>query len=177
MKKEKKEIIINEILVWKDNHMLPPHYCDYLLALYTQGEEYTESGRRARTRRVHLTAALIAAMLLPIAVFVLYFTELSFILQTVILTSFVGLLLLLAMYFSRKKILAPLLFLGAAVLLLLLSLELNTHFFEGNAISLYGILFFNCLLWFYTGMKLRLLYFSISAVFGFIVILFFLIRG
>ncbi|OLN23383.1 hypothetical protein BTO30_05320 [Domibacillus antri] len=177
MKKEKKEIIIHEILVWKENHMLPPHYCDYLLALYTQGEEFTESGWRARRRRIHLTAASLAILLLPIAVFVLYFTELSFILQTVILTSFVGFLLLTAIYFSRKKILAPLLFMGASVMLLLLSLELNTQFFNGNVFTLYGLLFFNCLLWLYTGMKLRLLYFTISAFLGFIVILSFIIQG
>lgn len=177
MKQDKKDIIIQEILLWKENHMLPPHYCDYLLALYTQGEEFTESGRRARVKRVQMTTAALAIMLLPVAVFILYFTELSFLLQTVILTSFVGSLLLLAIYFSRKKVLAPLLFLGAAILLLLLSLELNTQVFEKNPYTLYGLLSLNCLLWIYTGVKLRLLYFSISGALGFLVILFFLARG
>lgn len=173
----KKEIIINEILIWKENNMLPPHYCDYLLALYTQGEDFTESGRRARSQRIHLTSAALAIMLLPISIFVLYFTEFSFILQTVVLTSFVGFLLLLAIYFSRKKILVPVFFLGAAVMLLLLSLELNTYFFAGNPFTLYGILFLNCLLWLYTGMKLRLIYFTMSALLGFVVILYFVFKG
>ncbi|MGG3450971.1 MULTISPECIES: hypothetical protein [Bacillaceae] len=173
----KKEIIINEILIWKENNMLPPHYCDYLLALYTQGEDFTESGRRAKRQRIHLTSAVLAIMLLPISIFVLYFTEFSFILQTVVLTSFVGFLLLLAIYFSRKKILVPVFFLGAAVMLLLLSLELNTYFFNGNPFTLYGILFLNCLLWLYTGMKLRLIYFTVSALLGFVVILYFVFKG
>ncbi|MCP3764260.1 hypothetical protein NLX67_18090 [Domibacillus sp. A3M-37] len=177
MKQDKKDIIIHEILLWKENHMLPPHYCDYLLALYMQGEEFTESGRRAKIRRVHMTSALLAFLLLPVAVFILYFTELSFLLQTVILTSFVGSLLLLALFFSRQKVLAPLLFLGAAILMLLLSLELHTRLFHDNPYSLYGLLSLNCLLWIYTGIKLRLLYFTISGGLGFLVILFFLARG
>ena len=157
--------------------MLPPHYCDYLLALYTQGEEFTESGRRAQIKRVHITSALLAFLLLPVAVCILYFTELSFLLQTVILTSFVGSLLLLALYFSRKNVLAPLLFLGAAIILLLLSLELNTQMFDNSLYTLYGLLSLNCLLWVYTGVKLKLLYFSISGGLGFLVIFFFMARG
>lgn len=173
----KKEIIINEILIWKENNMLPPHYCDYLLALYTQGEDYTESSRRTKSQRVHLLSAALALILLPISIFVLYFTEFSFILQTVVLTSFVGFLLLLAIYFSREKILVPIFFLGAAVMLLLLSLKLNTYYFDENQLTLYGILFLNCLLWLYTGMKLRLIYFTVSALLGTIVILYFVFKG
>ncbi|OKL38133.1 hypothetical protein [Domibacillus mangrovi] len=173
----KKEIIINEILIWKENNMLPPHYCDYLLALYTQGEDYTEPGRRARIQRIHWMSSLLAIVLLPISIYVLHFTEFSFILQTVVLTSFVGFLLLLAMYFSRKKILVPIFFLGAAVMLLLLSMKLITYFFDGNPLALYGILLLNCLLWLYTGMKLRLIYFTISALLGFVVILYFVFKG
>lgn len=173
----KKEIIINEILIWKENNMLPPHYCDYLLALYTQGEDYTETGRRARSQRIHLMSVLLGVILLPISIYVLHFTEFSFILQTVVLTSFVGFLLLLAIYFSRRKILLPVFFLGAAVMLLLLSLEMITYFFDGNRLTLYGILFLNCLLWLYTGMKLRLIYFTMSALLGFVIILYFIFKG
>ncbi|MEM1502196.1 hypothetical protein RG959_02135 [Domibacillus sp. 8LH] len=173
MKQTKKDIIIQEILLWKDNQMLPPHYCDYLLALYTQGTEFTESGRCAQLKRIHMSTALLALLLLPVAVCILYFTELSFLLQTVILTSFVGSLLLLAIYFSRQKVLAPMLFLGAAVLLLLLSLELNTRIFHDHPYTLYGLLAVNCLLWIFTGVKLKLFYFSISGGLGLIVLLFF----
>lgn len=177
MKQDKKEIIISEILLWKENHMLPPHYCDYLLALYTQGEEYSELGRRAKIKQVHMTSALLAFLLLPVAVFILYFTELSFLLQTVILTSFVGSLLLLALFFSKKKVLSPFLFLGAAIVLLLLSLELNARMFENQPSSLYILLLANCLLWIYTGLKLRLVYFTVSGSLGLIVLLFFFLNN
>ncbi|GEM00497.1 hypothetical protein SAMN05421839_10136 [Halolactibacillus halophilus] len=37
MDQQRKATIIHEIKYWKDNHLLPEHYCDFLLALYTEG--------------------------------------------------------------------------------------------------------------------------------------------
>ncbi|RCW65345.1 hypothetical protein [Saliterribacillus persicus] len=34
----KKDIIIDEIKHWKASKLLPEHYCDFLLALYTEGD-------------------------------------------------------------------------------------------------------------------------------------------
>lgn len=33
-----KKVILNEIAFWKQNKLLPEHYCDFLTALYAQGE-------------------------------------------------------------------------------------------------------------------------------------------
>ncbi|SNS59250.1 hypothetical protein SAMN05444672_101192 [Bacillus sp. OK838] len=38
MDEMRKKIIIQEINSWKESRMLPEQYCDYLLALYCQGE-------------------------------------------------------------------------------------------------------------------------------------------
>ncbi|SEN55813.1 hypothetical protein SAMN04488134_101355 [Amphibacillus marinus] len=37
MDKQRKITIINEIHYWRENRLLPSHYCDFLLALYTEG--------------------------------------------------------------------------------------------------------------------------------------------
>ncbi|WP_440898184.1 hypothetical protein ACS127_15190 [Amphibacillus sp. Q70] len=42
MNGQRKATIINEIKYWKENRLLPDEYCDYLLALYTEGEENLE---------------------------------------------------------------------------------------------------------------------------------------
>lgn len=42
MNVQRKATIINEIKYWKDNRLLPDEYCNYLLALYTEGEEISE---------------------------------------------------------------------------------------------------------------------------------------
>jgi len=34
---KKRELIINEINYWRENNLLPTHYCDFLLNLYTEG--------------------------------------------------------------------------------------------------------------------------------------------
>ncbi len=36
---EKNQLIIQEILKWKENRLLPEEQCDFLLALYTKGGE------------------------------------------------------------------------------------------------------------------------------------------
>lgn len=38
MDQQRKTTIINEIKYWQENRLLPEKYCDYLLALYTEGE-------------------------------------------------------------------------------------------------------------------------------------------
>ncbi|MFC4404192.1 hypothetical protein [Gracilibacillus xinjiangensis] len=38
MDAERKEVILKEINYWKSHHLLPVHYCDFLIALYTEGE-------------------------------------------------------------------------------------------------------------------------------------------
>ena len=38
MDKKRREIIVSEISYWEENRLLPAHYCQYLLTLYTEGE-------------------------------------------------------------------------------------------------------------------------------------------
>lgn len=42
MDQQRRATIIHEIKYWKDNHLLPSHYCDFLLALYTEGTGATD---------------------------------------------------------------------------------------------------------------------------------------
>lgn len=42
MTNPRKKIILNEILFWKQNKLLPEHYCDFLAALYTEGADIEE---------------------------------------------------------------------------------------------------------------------------------------
>ncbi|MCM3743378.1 hypothetical protein M3193_04435 [Sporosarcina luteola] len=42
MNAQRKKIIMAEINYWKQNKLLPEHYCDFLLTLYTQGDHEQE---------------------------------------------------------------------------------------------------------------------------------------
>ncbi|MDQ0213904.1 hypothetical protein J2S13_000298 [Oikeobacillus pervagus] len=100
---ERKRMIIKEILLWKENRMLPEQYCDYLPALYC--EEAVVQNHLASVNKQNWKKnwwQLLFLLMIPISLFVIYFTELSFFLQTAILTSFVVILLFACIYFTKK---------------------------------------------------------------------------
>ena len=43
MNSQKKAVILNEISFWKKNKLLPEHYCDFLMTLYSEGQEVEEN--------------------------------------------------------------------------------------------------------------------------------------
>ena len=47
MNPQRKRMIISEIKYWKQNKLLPAHYCDFLITLYAKGRgsEGSESHR------------------------------------------------------------------------------------------------------------------------------------
>lgn len=47
MEDQRKKIIVNEIEHWRKNHLLPEHYCVFLLNLYTEGERATQASESA----------------------------------------------------------------------------------------------------------------------------------
>ena len=42
MSNQRKQIILNEITFWKKNKLLPEQYCDFLMTLYTEGNNEDE---------------------------------------------------------------------------------------------------------------------------------------
>lgn len=97
MSDERKAIIIKEIQYWKKNHLLPEQYCDFLLALYTQGdgtateEQSIKAADPSRIRLVHVLIISTNIFLLPITFIVLYFTHLPIEMQVVITALMIGL--------------------------------------------------------------------------------------
>ncbi|SDN08721.1 hypothetical protein [Sediminibacillus halophilus] len=99
---EKKEIIIREIQQWKQSRLLPGEYCDFLLALYSQGEGIDEHIKPSlNLKLVFLLFSNI--LLLPLTYLVINFTEFPDRLQMFL--AFIFLLLSIACYrvFSKIK--------------------------------------------------------------------------
>ncbi|MGF2617116.1 hypothetical protein FZC84_04610 [Rossellomorea vietnamensis] len=169
-KNQKTNIIINEILFWKQNKMLPEQYCDYLLALYNQGNEVEENvTEKSKFSFVSFTAILIIA-LIPISLFVIYFTELSFVLQTAILTGFVVILIFAGIYYSNKEIMSSIIYITVALIMLLQSIHIAEAFFQGDKLITYFLLFFNCIAWIVCGSYLKLLYFTLGGTIGIVLL-------
>jgi hypothetical protein len=166
-------VIVNEIKFWKQNNMLPDQYCDYLLALYTNGNEQIQISTADKgNRNHHVMAIMLSASIISFSLFVIYFTELSVVLQTAILTGFVVLFFGMRIYYSKKKISTPFIRIAAAFLILLLSLNISDSLFGGSRSLTYAVLFLNCMSWIVLGWKRKLLYFTLSGALGILIMLF-----
>lgn len=165
MDETRKKIIVNEILYWKSNRMLPDQYCDYLLALYTEGNQPEEMNEK-ETKMKPKKKSMFLLLLIPVFVLLLYFTELSFDLQMTLITLFFIIGIGFTYYFFRKGMQFQVSLVISALILLLLSVELTIHNFPDLPILLYIVIAVNCLIWAIVGKKMQLLYFLISGILG-----------
>jgi hypothetical protein len=178
MANQRKQIIINEIAFWKQNKLLPEHYCDFLMTLYTEGEyqdkeslgdaKQSVKAQEKRKRRW-------VFILIPIVA--LFFFALLFTIETVWLIGLPALLLAAASiggafyYAKRNELLAPLLYISGALILFGLSVKLSLAYFPENNTALYGVLIGNCLFWLLSGVMMKLIYFTVSGLLGLLAII------
>jgi hypothetical protein len=166
-KHSRQAMIINEIKFWKQNRMLPDQYCDYLLAIYTNGEEnLSKPSTKKDKMKGENIPILLSAVVMVISLFVIYFTELSVVLQTAILTGFVVLLFGAGIYYSNKKVSTAPILIAAAFNILLISIVITEEIFDSSPLKTYAALFLNCLFWIVLGWKRRLIYFTMSGAIG-----------
>ncbi|EMT47117.1 hypothetical protein [Anoxybacillus flavithermus] len=172
MEQKRKEIIINEIKYWKQTRLLPEQYCDFLLALYTEGnrDDIEQPTRQVPTWAVRVTVAMIG-ICLPLALLVIYFTELSFVLQTLILSLFVIICFIAVRFFVQNKMLTHMALIVGALSLLLLSIRVSDFYFSGSTNALAVAVMFNCFVWLLIGWRFSLMYFFISGVVGIILLI------
>ncbi|GAM15203.1 hypothetical protein [Mesobacillus selenatarsenatis] len=169
MDDHRKKIITNEIKYWKQNRLLPEHYCDFLLNLYTEGSSEDDSTRRnSRTKGI---LGLILIGLLSLSVFLFYFTELSLFLQTALIIFFGVISLLVAFYMLKKSFFDLIPLLASALLLLITSVQAAEIIFPDHPGMLYIVAGLNCLLWVTVGTRWKLVSFKISGIIGFLVLL------
>ncbi|MEH7124561.1 hypothetical protein V7149_05055 [Bacillus sp. JJ1503] len=170
MNETRKKIIVNEIINWRKNRMLPEHYCDFLLALYTEGNEPENKKEPAAIKKIHWKNHYLFLMLIPLALFLIHFTELSITLQMAFSILFVLAGIIFTFYFFRKGILLQIPLIASALILLLSTVEFISRLFPDRLMVLYIVIFMNCFLWLLTGWKLKLPAFIISGVLGIILI-------
>jgi hypothetical protein len=171
MDDHRRKIITNEIKYWKQNRLLPEHYCDFLLNLYTEGSSGTDSTREQRPSRTKALVNFILVGMLSLSVFLFYFTELSLSLQTALVTFFGISTLSIALYMLKKSFFELIPLLVSALLLLIISVQAAEIIFPDYPVSLYIVTGMNCLLWIAAGMKWRMVSFKLSGILGSIVLI------
>ena len=179
MSNPRKKIILNEILFWKQSKLLPEQYCDFLMTLYTEGNDdgleeevshkkAVKSKEKRRMVIIYFFVLLVSITLLAILFMTAQATE--------VMILFIGLLsiafIIIAFKVAREKnLLAPLFQVAAALLIFGLSVKISLTYFEQKEWVLYALLIANCLLWLLSGLKLKLLYFTVSGALGLIVLI------
>ncbi len=166
MQENRKKVIINEILYWKKSRLLPEQYCDFLLALYTEGEGSHHHSIKNKARKFNPLYLL----LIPVGIFLFYFTELSLILQIVFSLFSVILGIYLTFILTKKGLLYQIPLILTAMLLLVVTVHLTLTYTSTSNI-LYVVIGANCLLWLLTGLKFKQLYFSISGIAGLLLLI------
>lgn len=175
MSNPRKQIIMNEITFWKKNKMLPEHYCDFLMTLYTEGNHSDEQikgnaslsikGKEQRKNKALTFGLPFAAFLLVVLLFAI---EIEGIVIAIVGLAAVASLVAALVMAKRKTVFIPVLQLTSALLFLGVSVKISATYFAGNNTALYGLLAMNCLMWVISGLKTKVLYFTISGGFGLI---------
>lgn len=174
MTNPRKKIILNEILFWKQNKLLPEHYCDFLAALYAEGLDVEElepvHHKQAilPSEKKRLLLVITSICIATITLLSIYFTITSLMIILTVVVGIAAVILFLTAFRTARKndLLAPVFHLLGAVLLFSMSIRIYTTYFNGSNSALYCLIAANCGVWLWSGLKMKLLYFTVSGVLG-----------
>ncbi|MBP3951282.1 hypothetical protein [Bacillus suaedae] len=169
MKKERKEIVVNEIKYWKKNKLLPEQYCNFLLTLYTEGDEQGTS-KSFRFDKQFILPFIMVQVLFLSATLIFYFTDIPIIMQIVI-----GILFTIAIWYIAKKtksfsrFLASLYLLMGVFLLYFLTLQVGVWTEAENGLYISVATVIHGLLWLTIGWFLKIRLFLIIGILGIVI--------
>ncbi|SIS36842.1 hypothetical protein SAMN05421687_10194 [Salimicrobium flavidum] len=163
MAEDRKKIIVNEIHYWKQSKLLPEKYCNFLLALYTEGEDSTDSRNSLFQGKIwNITYYFLNFLMLPFSFVVIYFTENDVILQTVLLTVFVLLSLLQLWWIYKQNGMIHIPLNVTLLLVFLLTTTVASTYFENVYVFLVSLL--NIAGWYFIGYRSNIFYLKIISL-------------
>lgn len=183
MHEKRKQIIISEIKYWKQNKLLPSHYCDFLITLYAKGEQEgqvevkeTQSIIQLEKKRRNQKILFLFILAIAVSISMFIFTEIP--LVTIGLAIAVLSVFLYMVFRSpiAKSTTFPFLYILCAYMLFALSMKIWFSYFMEYTILLISLLILNCLLWIITGRLLKQHYFTISGIVGILLIFGFIVN-
>lgn len=176
MQEERTKTIIHEIQYWKENRLLPSEYCDFLLALYTKGEEEKPGPAPVRSVQPLVPVfVLLSLFLIPLTLLVIYFTEMGFIMQTGLLSFFVGLVWFMSGWLHYKRTdwyLIP--FVNGLLIIFSASIFLLDHW-TASVRAIHLTMLFHFFLWIFLGWLMNIRFLLWSGVTAVILWIFFIV--
>lgn len=177
MNDKRREIIIAEIKYWKMSKLLPEKYCDYLLTLYTGGndevvETITEKDsihakeKSSEWNKIFLWAIVGVGIVLAMFIFPQFPATILFLSTLLTILFFV----LAWRPPTRSYNPSSLYYILAVLMLLFTTLHAWSSYMSDRLAILIGILILNCIVWLWVGRKRQLLYFTIAGFVGLFII-------
>lgn len=161
MNKQRKETIVQEIEYWKRNRLLPDQYCDYLMALYTEGEGVKNTAKRRKV--FSFLFACLISLLVPITFLVIYFTEMPVHLQMLLVTFFVLLSIIGYFIFRKEESFIHIPVFVTALLILIFSIK-SLEILSFQLPLTFTVITFQTVVWFIIGYIKKWYYLNISAI-------------
>lgn len=160
------EIIIEEIHYWKSHKILPENYCDYLLALYTNGESEVVEKRVFIRKIITIIQIFLCFLLLPFSFLVIYFTKFTIVLQIAMLILFITYSFWCYKYLKERDNRYYHIVLVVTLFIILLFSTFLGNIWIVNSFVTFSILILNFLFWFYIGKKGNVFYLKIVSIIG-----------
>ncbi|RSK27875.1 hypothetical protein EJF36_13860 [Bacillus sp. HMF5848] len=173
MDNSRKQIIIHEITYWKQSKLLPDHYCDFLLALYSEGEYKEEAPKKQVFSSKELFTYIwlfVSIAFIPITILVNYFTKWPLQMQMGLAIAFIVMTMTAAIIGKRNKYFFHVSIITTVLLIFLLCVGIAVTLFPTNNYVLASVVLGNCLAWILFGIRLKVLYFAFSGAVGFVVV-------
>ncbi|MER2192025.1 MAG: hypothetical protein ABS951_13775 [Solibacillus sp.] len=173
MSNQRKQIVLNEIAFWKQNKLLPEHYCDFLSTLYTEGNHEDEKRKanrgasiKGKEKRRNRTLSTVFISIAVLMVLMLFAMEIEWMVIAIVGFVAIGGFLATLILANKKNALAPMLQVATALLFLGVTVKVCMTYFAGNNTALYSSLAINCVLWLISGLLTKLHYFTVSGILG-----------
>jgi hypothetical protein len=161
--KQRKETIVQEIKYWKHNRMLPEQYCDFLLALYTEGEGSNSPLRKQKRSLLTMLFACLIPLMIPITFLVIYFTEMPVDLQMLLITFFIIISLFGYFVFRKEYFFVHIPIIVTALLTFILSVKLLELVSFELAVT-FTVITVQAIGWFIIGYLKRWYYLNAAAI-------------
>ncbi|SER17556.1 hypothetical protein SAMN04487944_101510 [Gracilibacillus ureilyticus] len=168
MDAERKDVIVKEINYWKSHHLLPEQYCDFLIALYTEGEGTEESQTKSKKTPYYLLFYFFNTLLLIMPMLIYLLVE-------SVTWQIIGILLVLLSnmwmigIFKKNEQLNE----GYAVMTLLVNFLISTSLYLNDlfkeVLITYAWIFINSISWIVFGKWKNHFFLQVAGVFVFII--------
>ncbi|RKQ37812.1 hypothetical protein [Oceanobacillus halophilus] len=167
--------IVKEIEYWKDHKLLPEQYCDFLLALYTNGEGEPTNKKRSVRKVNIIIQILLLVVLLPFSFLVVYFTKFPELLQLGILSLFICYSIWSYIYWKRYSSTIYHISLIITLSLVLLFSLFIVNLFSNNNYLIFGVILLNFVLWLLLSERMHIKYLKYTSIFGVLFAIFYIV--